>query len=674
MLKICTAEFTDAMPGFARELSKGLDFFKDILDTEGELEEWKQNRIHDWLVTIIKDVDTTTVPSPPEKKQAEQEEPVIDREQFSVFLSDCEARLSRAQELILLLEEEPENLDYIKELFRIFHTIKGESGFLKLVSLGHLTHTMENLLDLLRSEKTSVDSTVINYLLSGLDLAKAMLTEIADASVVISNKVPFDSFINSLTQYTENVKQPIGTILVNEGLITEEEKKEILNAQANNGYTKKFGEVAVETKYITEESLQQTLKTQHNGHEIPLVQPEKNVVTPKIRQDKTDSIIKVRTSKVNYLVDMIGELLIALGQIHESVPGLSQVRKITKTLQYASMQLRTESVKMLFGNVRRIIRDTSNKLGKTVKTEFIGDDLEIDRLLIESLEEPLMHLVRNALDHGIESAEDRTTAGKSPEGTVRVSAERRGNNIVISVGDDGRGLDRDKILTKAIEKGLVTDEDAQKMTDAAAYNIIFLPGFSTKVKADLMSGRGVGMDIIKQVVTKFRGHVDIINHPGHGSTFELFFPLSTAIIDGMTVRTGSNIFIIPLPVIIESVKIDRSSVNKIREGVEILNLRGQIIPLIKLEAVFAIPDAGDGLMATIVENSNRERYAIVSDEILAKREIVIKSLGARFRNFRGISSGTVLAGGTIGLVLDIDEVIALGLTEDGGVSGADKTT
>lgn len=681
LLELCKRELKKENAGFVKLFSNGIDYFKDILDTEGVVQDWKKQRALDWIVLSKKETVLEEVSSTDDKKQTVvndarveipvQEDIVIDMEQFGTFFSDCEERFSRAQELILLLEEDLENMEYIQELFRVFHTIKGECGFLKLTSLGFLTHNIENLLDLLRSDKMKADARVIEYLLQGLDLSISMLDDIKKGSVIIENKQPLGDYVETLTRFTTQSKPSLGSILVSKGVISEEDKNEIIKEQINSGFEKKFGEVAIEKNIISQENLQKTLQeqqqTQQNNQKDSVSDETTDKPTTtqdtekkKVSVEAIDPIIKVKTSKVNYLVDMIGELLISMGQIQENIPELASVRKIARQLQYAGMQLRTESVKMLFGTVKRIIRDTSNKLNKPVLTDYIGEELEIDRLLIENLEEPLMHLVRNALDHGIESQEEREKLGKNPLGTVRVAAERRGNNIVISVGDDGRGLSREKILEKAISKGLVKEEEAESMTDMNVCKLIFLPGFSTKDKVDYISGRGVGMDIIKQAITKNKGRIEIVNHPGNGTTFEMFFPLSTAIIDGMAVRTGKNIFIIPISLIIESLRIKDENVNKIREGVRVLNLRGDIIPLISIEKVFGVPDAGAGQMATIVENSNRERYAIISDEIIAKREIVIKSLGAKFRNFKGISSGTVLAGGTIGLVIDVDQFIELG--------------
>ncbi len=661
MLYLCAEELKTEHDSFTKDISQSIDFFTETLETGEDLPEWKKNRALDW----IRDHSRPEKSEETEKAQAASspaQEYIADNEQLAGFISDCKDRFSRAEELILMLESDLENLEFIKELFRVFHTIKGECGFLKLASLGFLTHNIENLLDLLRSEKMKTDSVVIDYLLRGLDFAKDMVQELENHDVVIESKTILDSYIDSLTHLTDSVRPSIGSIMTQKGLITEKEQREIIKQQAVTGFEKRFGEIAVENKYADQNDIKEILSMQKQQ-----VKEEKEAVfsdhETKQKQERNDAIIKVRTSKVNYLVDMIGELLISLGQIHNDVPGLAEVRKISKTLQHSSMQLRTESVKILFVTVKRIIRDISTKLNKPINAEFIGDDLEIDRLLIESLEEPLMHLVRNSLDHGIEEEEVRLAAGKPAQGTVKISAERRGNNIVISVSDDGKGLDKERIIKKAVEKGIITEESVSSMTDAAIFNIIFLPGFSTKDKADLLSGRGVGMDIIKQMVLKAKGRIDTFSTPGQGTTFDLIFPLSTAIIDGMIVKTGPNMFIIPIAVIMESLKVKDANISRIRDGTSVLDLRGEIIPMISLASVFEIPGAGSGNMATIVENSNREKFAIMSDEILSKNEIVIKTLGARFRDMKGISSGTVLSGGTIGLVLDVDQFIQMGIDE-----------
>ena len=670
------AEFKESHSDFVRIASHGIDYFLEAFDaiqTPAKMKkfpEWKKNRIAEWVQSInpAKKACSDTDANKIEKAETSTKtETIIQSEHLAGFVSDAKDRLTRVEELLLFLEEDFENMDHIKELFRIFHTIKGECGFLKLTSLGTLTHNIENLLDLLRSEKIVITTAIIDLLLRGLDYAKNMLEQIENNNITIETPTIIDSFIETINSYASESRPNIGSIMIQKGLITETEEREILKQQAMTGFKSRFGEIAVENKYVNKSEVDEILSHQKQSSQSDEKKAGYSEAETTHKIERADPIIKVRTSKVNYLVDMIGELLISLGQIQGDFAGLSEVKKISRTLQHSSMQLRTESVKVLFITIKRIIRDISQKLNKQVHATFLGDDLEIDRTLIESLEEPLMHLIRNSLDHGIESEAERLAAGKPGTGELTIVAERRGNNIVISVRDDGRGLNKEGIVEKAIEKGLISEDAVSSMTDTAIYNLIFVPGFSTKKKADLLSGRGVGMDIIKQTVTKSKGRIDTYSIPGKGTTFEMVFPLSTAIIDGMIIRTGKNLFIIPIAVIMESIKIKPEMVSRVRTGTDVLNLRGEVIPMISLASVFDIKEAEKGEIATIVESSNREKYAIICDEVLSKNEIVIKSLGARFRDMKGISSGTVLAGGTIGLVLDIDQFIQLGVDETTGV-------
>ena len=662
-------EFKESNSDFVRIASTGVDHFieaNEAIEAKKEFPDWKKKRVADWVQSINpkkKACNNDEKEKISGASKLSKAESIIQSEHLAGFVSDAKDRLSRVEELLLLLDEDMGNLDFIKELFRIFHTIKGECGFLKLTTLGSLTHNIENLLDLLRSEKISVTTQVVDLLLRGLDYAKNMLQQIEDNQINIENPTIIDSYVASLNNFTNETRPTIGSIMIQKGLISETEEQEILKQQAISGFKTRFGEIAVENKYVDKKEVDEILIQQKQSLQTDEKQEGYSDQEQAKKIDKGDPIIKVRASKVNYLVDMIGELLISLGQIQGDIAGLSEVKKISRTLQHSSMQLRTESVKVLFITVKRIIRDISLKLNKQVHAHFIGDDLEIDRQLIESLEEPLMHLIRNSLDHGIESEAERLEAGKPAMGELTIAAERRGNNIVISVSDDGKGLNKEDIITKAVEKELISEDAIESMTDTAIYNLIYLPGFSTKKQADLLSGRGVGMDIIKEAVIKSKGRIDTYSEPGKGTTFDMVFPLSTAIIDGMIIRTGKNLFIIPIAVIMESIKIKPEMVNTVRSGTQVLNLRDEVIPMISLASVFDIKEAEKGEIATIVESSNREKYAIVSDEVLSKNEIVIKSLGARFRDMKGISSGTVLAGGTIGLVLDVDQFIQLGIEE-----------
>jgi two-component system, chemotaxis family, sensor kinase CheA len=635
--KICTRleelahkALADSFADFTLCFSKGVDLLRDVTEIDGQPSAEKVKQIEAWLAGPAENcqknsTDTTIQAAAPEcapSEEAEDDPEQIDGEQLQQFLSDCRERLTSAQDLILRIESDPDDSEAVKELFRVFHTIKGECGFLKLSRLGNLAHNAESLLDELRSGKRRADGCVTDILLEGLDIAHSLAEALENGNFKAYADVPVREYIAKLSQFMQTGRAQK----------SEQQDDSCIVKNRNKPQT---------------EEVHEQLQNIHSGQGARKV-------------ENADTVIKVKSGKISYLTDMIGELLICLGQMKDDTEGLVQVRKIARSLQYAGMQLRTESVHTLFGTVRRIIRDTSQKVGKQVLSVFEGEDLEIDRMLTESLEEPLMHLVRNALDHGIESSAERELAGKKPQGTIRIAAQRRGNNIVISVGDDGRGLDREKILRKAVEKKLIREKDIPEMSEADVNNLIFVSGFSTNDKVDRISGRGVGMDIVKEAVSRAKGRIVTESIPGKGTTFSLFFPLSTAIIDGMLTRTGKNIFIIPIAAIVESLKVKEGQIHKVAEKTDVLNLRGRMLPVIRMSEVFGIAGAGSGEIATVVEDSAGGQFALMNDEIIAKREVVIKSLGPYFKTMRGISSGTVLSGGTVGYVLDIDQVITLG--------------
>jgi two-component system chemotaxis sensor kinase CheA len=645
LITICESEMrAKGPPNFQGSISQGLDVFQTL---SGCADPERRKRLEDKAASYI--AGNSKQKTPP-AQQIPDADKSADRDILSVFLSESSERMERAQAIILDLENDLENHELINELFRVFHTIKGECGFLKLTEFGELAHNVENVLDLLRNSKINVDARLIDILLEGIDLSKLIIKSLLKGEMDMPGKATISDYVERLERTSSDVKPAIGEILLKTGKVTEADLELLLREQRESGFGRKLGEIAVEANLISPKELKDGLEAQKH-----VQQPEATKI------EAGEQLLKVKASKVNYLVDMIGELLIALGQVQDKSAAFAQVRKISKSLQHAAMDLRTESVKVLIGNAKRVVRDVSRKLGKTVNMETFGEDLEIDRKLIDKLDEPLMHIVRNSLDHGIEPEDERTRKGKPAQGTLTIGAERRGNNIVISIADDGQGLDREKILRKATEKGLVPEKDADQMSDAAVFNLIFISGFSTKENIDYVSGRGVGMDIVKSAVTGAKGRIEIQTERGKYTRLLLIFPLSTAIIEGMLVRLGANTFIIPIASIIESVSLKRAAISEIAPGTEVMTVRGEVIPLIRLAQAIGLEGVEDsGGVAVIVENADKKKFTLVVDEILAKREVVIKSLGSMFRDLKGISSGTVLAEGKIGLVLDVDQVVALG--------------
>lgn len=569
-----------------------------------------------------------------------------DSEALLLFLAESASRMDEAQSIILELESRPGDAELIQRLFRIFHTIKGECGFLKIASLGELTHNLESLLDGIRSGKIAYHPSHIDIFLAGIDASREILARLRAGDSILFNDVPLDGLLERIQKAAQ--ANPLGDMLARDGKLSDVEIGKILQKQKESAYSKRFGEIAVKENFITQEELQEALARQR---EVPAP-----AAVSAIRQDP---VIKVRTSKVNFLVDMIGELLIAMGQVNDATPAFVQMKKIARSLQYGAMELRTETAHALFGNVRRVVRDLSKQLGKEVRLVTSGEELEIDRNLIEKLEEPLIHMIRNSLDHGIEEPDVRTANGKDPAGTIALSSERKGNTIVLSLRDDGRGLNRPKILEKAIERRLIRPDVAESLSDSQVYGLIFEEGFSTHDTITLISGRGVGMGIVRQMVLENRGRIEIQTELGKFTEFRLVFPLSTAIIDGMIARIGRNQFVFPISSVYESMKIDAARISTINGCAEVFSLRGDLIPLVRMGAVLGIDgDSPGDAIGLVVECSDQRRYVVAVDEVLSKREVVIKSLGQRFRAMRGISSCTVLSGGAIGLVVDVDQLVA----------------
>ncbi|MBN1411745.1 MAG: chemotaxis protein CheA [Spirochaetales bacterium] len=607
-------------------------------------------------------------PLPGEKQKA-----IIKSEAFRIFLVETDEKLIAAQDKILSLEKDPGNRTTITDLFRIFHTIKGESGFLRLASFGELAHSLENILDLLRSGELEVGREIIDILLAGIDCANEILANHKQGNLTVLDSTSLTELKHLIEEQIQAVKSSLGGILVNEGKLTDADVVSILQLQKESSFTKKFGEIAVEQSYISQDDIESSLEKQKS----------------RVMGELADPIIKVKASQINFLVDMVGELIISENQLDESDRRVVQLKKITREIQNAAMQLRTIKVKNLFAKMRRVLRDLSVRLDKSIDLETLGDDLEIDRDLVERLEEPLVHLLRNAAGHGIESGKDRLAKGKPETARIFLKGERRGNNIVITVEDDGRGLDREAIVKKAVSMKMITAGEAENLSDNDVYKLIYKDGFSTAEKVDLVSGRGVGMDIVRNVVASAKGKIEVETEKGKFTRFGLVFPLSTAIIDGMIVRSASTSLIIPVHNIIESLEITDNSVASVTGKAMVVNLRSEMIPLVELNSFFMTDQhSGNGKgeqmekegrsvqealrsgqkerrLGVIVENSEKKKYALLVDEIIAKKEVVIKSLGQKFRHLKGISSGTVLHGGKIGFVMDIDQVVSISARKEG---------
>jgi len=560
---------------------------------------------------------------------------------------------------LLNLEQDPENPDYINAIFRPFHSIKGVAGFLNLKTIRDLAHILENLLDRVRNKELSVSSRLIDIILDGADALKAIIVKLQD-EMEGNPAEPMKIDLAALRKRIESVEQDapdtvevkkLGEILVEDGAITEDALEQGLEVAQQSIPPKKIGEALISEDKVTPKRVSQALRKQ-------------------TEQAADSAVIRVNIKKLDDLIDTVGELVITQSMIRQDPfilsnsdrklsRNVSRLSSITSELQRTSTSLRMVPIKQTFQRMSRLVRDLSRNTGKQVGVVTEGEDTEIDRNMVEEIYNPLVHMVRNAVDHGIDSSEERIKLGKPEKGLVRLKAFHRGGNIVIEISDDGKGLDKERILKKAVEKKLVNSSD--DLSDKDIYKLIFLPGFSTAAKVTDVSGRGVGMDVVKQAVEKLRGKIEIDNVVDKGSTFALNFPLTMAVIDGMIVKVGGERYIIPTTAIRQLLRPVEESYNNIVGKGETINVMGNLLPLVRLYKIFGIEPEHKNpweAIVVVVEGENSSKCLLV-DKILGEEEVVIKSLGEGLKSAKGVSGGAIMGDGNVGLILDPEGLFEL---------------
>lgn len=537
------------------------------------------------------------------------------------FLSESREHIANAEGALLELEENPGDGELINTVFRAFHTIKGVAGFLHLDPIVRLAHSAEFLLDAARKQTITLNSGSIDLILKSCD----QMTRLIEA--IEGGPGPIRGDLDSLIRLLDDAAAG----------------KEI----ASNA-------PSVITPAKTTDS------------------SERGASENTSRARRRDQTVKVSTTRMDALVDMVGELVIAQQMVVQDPMiqsinnqrvqrNLTHTGKIIRDLQEVAMSLRMVTLKALFQKMSRLVRDVAGKAGKRIRLEIEGEDTELDRTVVEEISDPLVHMIRNACDHGIEPEEERIRAGKPPIGTLALRAYHRGGSIVIEVADDGRGLDREKILKKAIERGLVGDRDPAEISDDEVHNMIFLPGFSTAEKVTDISGRGVGMDVVRRNIEALRGHVEIRSKKGEGSTFYMRLPLTMAIIDGMVVRVGTQRYVVPTLNIEQSFRPTPEQIHTVAGGRgEMAMVRGSLLAVHRLKSLFGLGEGEEDLTNALllVLDANGDRACLVVDEILGQQQVVIKNLGRGLGSIRGVSGGAILGDGRVAPILDVSGLLA----------------
>ena len=557
--------------------------------------------------------------SQPEANEIVTIDPGVDRDLLKEFVNEAAEHLDNIEHGVLFLEDNPEDSDTIASIFRAFHTIKGGSGFLGIVPINRLAHELESLLDLVRTGKLPVEREIVELILEGADTFRNYINEVQSqlAGQGLPQPVLFPS-----AQLLGKVRAIVG----------------------------RPGEKA------------QQAETPRAAAQAPSAAPASSGAQGKA-SGPVGGMIKVDIQKFDSLMDLVGELVIAQSLVAQD-PALSSTKSqnlqrnmshmgmITNGLQKAAMSLRMVPIRSTFQKMNRLVRDTAVAKGKSVELILHGEDTEMDRTIVEELADPLLHMVRNSVDHGIEMPGVRESAGKPVSGTIRLSASHVGGNILVEISDDGAGLRSEVILAKAIERGMIPP--GTSLPEKEIYDLIFAPGFSTAATVTDLSGRGVGMDVVKRNITRLRGKIEIESSPGHGSSFKIFLPLTLAIIDGLMVAVGDQRYIIPTLSVRESFRPTPGMISTVHGRGEMVNVRGSLSPLLRLSQYFGLtPRNSDPCqsMVVVVESAHEARCILV-DDLLGQQEVVIKSLGDSFKNNRMLSGAAILGDGRVGLILD----------------------
>ncbi|MEA2063290.1 MAG: chemotaxis protein CheA [Gemmatimonadota bacterium] len=605
------------------------------------------------------------------------------------FILEAQGHLDNSDVQLLKVEQDPGDEEALNSVFRSFHTIKGVAGFLDLRDIMELAHVSEDLLDRARKGQLQLNGQAVDTIFESIDTLRSLVSGIEQALASGETLVSDDSLAPLLQKLkvvmdggqitAPAVEEPphvdpdkkLGEILVESGHVNEKSIKEALSESEDPA---PLGEKLVKKKEVAARDVAAALRVQKSSRK-----PQEKVTVKEV--------VKIDTERLDRLLDAIGELVIAESIVSQNEEILSNIStamarnlnhldKITRVVQELGMSMRMMTIHPVFQKMARLVRDLARKSGKEIEFITSGEETELDRTVIERIGDPLVHMIRNSVDHGIESRDERTKLGKPPVGRIELRAFHRGGSIYIEVADDGKGLDREAILAKGIERGLVSQ--GAELSDREVFNMVFMPGFSTAKKITDVSGRGVGMDVVKKNIDALRGAIDISSKKGEGSTVSMRLPLTLAIIDGMIIQVAKERFIIPTLSVVESLRPEKENISTVSGRAEMLSVRGSLFPLFRISRVFGITGAVEDptqALCMIVEDQDR-KVALLVDNLIGQQQVVIKNLGDGLGKVRGISGGAIMADGQVGLILDMAGIVkvASGRMGNGAGKGRDNRT
>lgn len=545
------------------------------------------------------------------------------------FIVEAEEILEKLDPLFVELEQKGHDAEIVNEIFRGMHTLKGAAGFLGFQSIVDVAHRAETILKKIREGEFTLTSEITDAILKATDTLRSLVSHIKEKK-----------------EFTEDISPILN--LLDEVLIRASEKRE-------------------EVKPEEEKPSATPIKPEE---EPKPSKPEEIITQIPKEKEKEVSTLRVDVERIDKVMDLAGEIVLARNRLlnlankleakyagDEHIEGLTEtvsfLDRVTSDLQLAVMRMRMQPLQKVFVKFPRMVRDLARTLGKEVDLEIYGEDTEVDKSVIEHIGDPLVHIIRNSIDHGIEFPEERISKGKNPKGKIIINAYQKGTQIVIDISDDGKGIDIEAVKAKAITKGLITLEEAEKMSEDAIINLIFLPGFSTKDVSTELSGRGVGMDVVKSNVAKLNGYVEIFTEKDKGTTFRISLPLTLAIIQAMMIQVGDEIYAIPQSMIEETLRVYSKDIKEVT-GQRVLTVREKVLPVFMLNEILGLPSNIDSERKYILVASVGERRFCVSvDSVLGQEEIVIKTINGINSEECGIMGATITGDGKVVLILDL---------------------
>jgi two-component system, chemotaxis family, sensor kinase CheA len=585
---------------------------------------------------------------------------INDTEMLAKFCDEAREHLDNSQYALLDLEYDSTNQENINKVFRCFHTLKSSSAFLGIKNIEDISHEVENILVLVRDGNISISSELIDVTFAGIGLVRDLIKIIEDNNFVPEKiikeflTINIFSYISLIKSILANYKtKKVGEILKDIGKIDAAMIQKILNKQKEE--KKRFGEIAVSEKIITEEDLNDALKKQ-------------TVISKKA------SYVKVSNERLNSLIDMVGELVVIQSIIKDGIGSvetnsersISQLETITTNIKNIVLSMGMVPISEIFNKLRVVIRNASHELGKIVDVEIFGEETELDRNVVEQIYDPFVHIVRNSVDHGIENPDAREAAGKNRVGKITIQARHRGSGIEISVTDDGHGIDKEKVIEKALKLGLISEEQKPLLTEKDIYNFMFLPGFSTAKEVTEMSGRGVGLDVVKKNIEQIHGKVEVSSEKFKATTFTIKLPLTLAIIDGFVTVVNNKKYIFPFNLIEEIIVPNIDNLSMMENHELMLFNRNKYTPVIFAGNFFNELEFNKDFSKIIIILINYEgsSYGVAVDSVIGKHEIVIKSLNEVLHKLKVFSGGTIFGDGSIGFVVDIEEFMDMAKKEN----------